>query len=64
MYLTKAERNTLLLVVNERLAGGPDDLADALGIDLDEAEQEVSRLQLIATKLAHSLGGRDRGPHR
>jgi hypothetical protein len=50
--LTKAEREAVVDVLNERLAGGTDDLADALGIeDEDEAAKMMERLRSARNKL-------------
>jgi hypothetical protein len=49
--LTKKEKLAIIDVLNERMAGGVEDLRDALGISLKEAEQMMTRLERAAVKL-------------
>ena len=53
--LTKLEIDAVLDVLNERIAGGSEDLRDALGITEKEAEQMMTRLERAAEKLALRL---------
>ena len=55
MRLTKLEIDAILDVLNERIAGGSEDLRDALGITEKEAEQMMTRLERAAEKLALRL---------
>ena len=49
--LTKLEREAIVEVLEERIAAGTEDLADALGLEDDEAEKMMQRLQSARTKL-------------
>jgi len=51
MRLTKAEKDAVLDVLNERVAGGTEDLRDALGISDKEADQMMARLENVIRKL-------------
>ena len=51
MRLTRREKEATLDAVNHMLAGGAQDLADALGMALDAAEHMVARLERVAEKL-------------
>lgn len=49
--LTKREKEAVIDVLNEKLAGGAEDLRDALGISLAEAEKMMTRLERAVQKL-------------
>jgi len=49
--LTKLEKEAVVDVLNERLAGGAEDLRDALGLTMKEAERMTERLQSALEKL-------------
>ena len=55
MRLTKREIDAILDVLNEREAGGIEDLRDALGITDKEAELMMKTLNSAATKLRKRL---------
>lgn len=50
--LTKKEKEAVIDVLNERLAGGPDDLRDALGISIEDAQRMMTRLENVISKLS------------
>jgi hypothetical protein len=49
--LTKFERQAVLSILNERLAGGVDDLRDALGLSKAEAARYFAALERVSKKL-------------
>ncbi len=49
--LTKKEKEAVIDVLNERMSGGSEDLRDALGISLKDAERMMTRLENVVTKL-------------
>lgn len=49
--LTRLEKEAVIDVINERLAGGAEDLRDAMGISLAEAEKMMTRLERAVQKL-------------
>jgi predicted transcriptional regulator len=51
MRLTKAEKEAVLDILHERLAGGTEDLKDALGISEKEADKMMERLNNVVLKL-------------
>ncbi len=50
--LTQREREAVIDVLNEALAGGADDLRDALGLSERDADQMFSRVESARDKLA------------
>ena len=52
--LTKLEKSAVVDVLNERIAGGVEDLRDALGISEKDAEKMMDRLESVITKLGRS----------
>jgi hypothetical protein len=50
--LTEYEIKCTIHVLNERLAGGPDDLRDALGVSNSEAARMYAALNRAVTKLS------------
>ena len=52
--LTKLEKSAVVDVLNERIAGGVEDLRDALGISEKDAEKMMDRLESVVTKLGRS----------
>ena len=53
--LTKLEKSAVVDVLNERIAGGADDLRDAMGISEKAAEKMMERLESATEKLARKL---------
>ena len=49
--LTRKEKDAVIDVLNERLAGGTSDLKDALGISEKDAERMMVRLENVVRKL-------------
>jgi hypothetical protein len=60
MRLTKEEIRALIDIVNERLAGGDEDMRDALGVSLEEAERISEAAERAISKLAKQLATRTR----
>ena len=58
LRLSVNEARALLMVVNEREAGGTGDLGDALGLDYEEADRIMTRLVRVQTRLQRALTGR------
>lgn len=56
--LTRVEKHAVLCIVDERIAGGTSDLADALGLDDAEAEELMAHLQSAALKLSAQINRR------
>ena len=52
MRLSTAEREAVLAVLDERIAAGADDLADALGLEPEEGQELLEALQSARHKLA------------
>ncbi len=53
--LTKAEMDAVCRLLDERLAGGADDLKDALGCSIREAEKLIKLASSATTKLSNLL---------
>ena len=53
--LTKLEKSAVVDALNERIAGGPEDLRDALGLSQKDAEKMMERLESAVTKLSGTL---------
>jgi hypothetical protein len=51
LRLTPFQRDALLSVVNERIAGGVGDLRDALGLDDRQADRTMAALERVVDKL-------------
>jgi hypothetical protein len=62
--LTKNEIRAIVDILNERLAGGVDDLGDALGMEDDEAERVMQYAESALGKLGQRLAGAERGKER
>lgn len=50
--LTPKQQDAILDVINERIAGGVDDLRDALGMETKEASEMMRILERVRTKLS------------
>ncbi len=55
MRLSKAEKEAIIDVLNEKLAGGANDLRDSLGISNDQAAKLMRHLDSACTKIARTL---------
>ena len=57
LRLSVNEAEALLMIVNEREAGGTGDLGDALGLDYEAAGRIMARLVRVQTRLQRALTG-------
>lgn len=59
LRLSVNEAEALLMIINEREAGGSGDLGDSLGLDYEEAEKVMTRLLRVRDRLQSGKEGRE-----